>query len=492
MNKSTLQINTASGTLEGVVENDAALAFKGIPYAKAPVGERRWKAPEPFGKWEGVREAKQFGPKAMQTNIFGDMVFRSNGTSEDCLYLNVWKPKTTGKKLLPVLVYYYGGGFVAGDGSEPRYDGTSMAEHGIISVTVNYRLGVFGFMAHPALTKESGKNSSGNYGLMDQALALKWVYDNIAAFGGDPKKITIAGESAGSVSVSALMASPLSKHLIAGAIGESGSILGALPALPLSEVEKAGDRFMKLTNTNSISEMRALPADTILAYAGKFGLFNFNRSIDGIFFPKDPEVIFNNGEQANVPLLAGWNSEESNYRSILGNEKPTVENFKKAVTKRFGKNADALLKVYTPANDNEVKQVGNDLAGDMFISFSTWKWLEKQKQTGQPVYRYYYEQPRPGSEGAAHSAEIEYAMGNLDGNKVYQWTADDRKVSNIMQGYFVNFIKTGNPNGKGLPKWEKLEKGKTPAVMHIATNTRSEQSATEARFETHLSLSKSN
>lgn len=492
MNKSGQQITTTSGSLEGIAESESVIAFKGIPYAKAPVGERRWKAPEPFGKWDGVREAKQFGPKAMQTNIFGDMVFRSNGTSEDCLYLNVWKPKNTGKKLLPVLVYYYGGGFVAGDGSEPRYDGTSMAEHGIISVTVNYRLGVFGFMAHPALTKESGKNSSGNYGLMDQALALKWVYDNIAAFGGDPKKITIAGESAGSVSVSALMASPLSKNMIAGAIGESGSILGALPALPLSEVEKAGERFMKLTNTNSISEMRALPADTILAYAGKFGLFNFNRSIDGIFFPKDPEVIFNNGEQANVPLLAGWNSEESNYRSILGNEKATVENFKKAVTKRFGKNAEALLNVYAPANDNEVKQAANDLAGDMFISFSTWKWLEKQKQTGQPVYRYYYEQPRPGSEGAAHSAEIEYAMGNLDGNKVFQWTADDRKVSSIMQGYFVNFIKTGNPNGKGLPKWEKLDKNKTPAVMHIGTNTRSELSTTEARFETHLRLSKTN
>jgi len=492
MNKSGQQITTPSGSLEGIAETESVIAFKGIPYAKAPVGERRWKAPEPFGKWNGVREAKQFGPKAMQTNIFGDMVFRSNGTSEDCLYLNVWKPKNTGKKLLPVLVYYYGGGFVAGDGSEPRYDGTSMAEHGIISVTVNYRLGVFGFMAHPVLTKESGKNSSGNYGLMDQALALKWVYDNIAAFGGDPKKITIAGESAGSVSVSALMASPLSKNMIAGAIGESGSILGALPALPLSEVEKAGERFMKLTNTNSISEMRALPADTILAYAGKFGLFNFNRSIDGIFFPKDPEVIFNNGEQANVPLLAGWNSEESNYRSIMGNEKVTVENFKKAVTKRFSKNAEALLNVYAPANDNEVKQAANDLAGDMFISFSTWKWLEKQKQTGQPVYRYYYEQPRPGSEGAAHSAEIEYAMGNLDGNKVFQWTADDRKVSSIMQGYFINFIKTGNPNGKGLPKWEKLDKNNIPAVMHIGTNTRSELSTTEARFETHLRLSKTN
>jgi para-nitrobenzyl esterase len=327
---------------------------------------------------------------------------------------------------------------------------------------------------------------------MDQALALQWVYDNITAFGGNPKKITIAGESAGSVSVSALMASPLSKNLIAGAIGESGSILGALPALPLSAVEESGSKFMKLTNTTSIEALRALPADSILAYASKFGLFNFNRSIDGVFFPKDPETIFSNGEQANVPLLAGWNSEESNYRSILGNAKPTVENFKNAVTKRFGKNAEALLKVYTPANNDGVKQAGNDLAGDMFISFSTWKWLEQQKQTGQPVYRYYYEHPRPGSEGAAHSAEIEYAMGNLDGNKVYTWTENDRKVSNMMQGYFANFIKTGNPNGKGLPKWEKMQKGKAPAVMHIGVDTRNENSTIEARYGTHLMMSKSN
>ncbi len=256
MKGTTTKLTTPLGMLDGVQENEAVVAFKGIPYAKAPVGERRWKAPEAFGKWDGVRSAKQFGPKAMQTNIFGDMVFRSNGTSEDCLYLNVWKPSNTGKKPLPVLVYYYGGGFVAGDGSEPRYDGRSMAEQGIVSVTVNYRLGVFGFLAHPELTKESGKNASGNYGLMDQALALQWVYDNIAAFGGDPKKITIAGESAGSVSVSALMASPLSKNLIAGAIGESGSILGALPALPLSAVEESGSKFMKLTNTSSISQLR--------------------------------------------------------------------------------------------------------------------------------------------------------------------------------------------------------------------------------------------
>jgi para-nitrobenzyl esterase len=492
INNSSTQLMTPLGKLEGVAENKVVVAYKGIPYAKAPVGERRWKAPEPIEKWDGVRNAKQFGPKAMQTNIFGDMVFRSNGTSEDCLYLNVWKPVNTGNKPLPVLVYYYGGGFVAGDGSEPRYDGASMAEKGIVAVTVNYRLGVFGLLAHKELSKESEKGSSGNYGLMDQALALQWVYDNISAFGGDPKKITIAGESAGSISVSALMASPLSKNLIAGAIGESGSILGALSAIPHTEVEQSGDRFMKMTNANSIAALRAMSADSILSYASKFGLFNFKMSIDGVFFPKDPELIFQSGEQANVPLLAGWNSEESSYKSIMGNDKLAVENFKKNVTRRFAKQAEALLKVYKPTNEAEVKEAARDLAGDMFISYSTWKWLERQKQTGQPVYRYYYEQPRPGDEGASHSAEIEYAMGNLDGNKVFQWTAEDRKVSRIMQSYFANFIKTGNPNGKGLPKWEKLHKEKTAEVMHIGSNTRQETSKHEDRYETINSFSTSN
>ena len=489
---SAMQISTPAGQLEGMTENKNVIAFKGIPYAKPPVGDRRWKAPEPNGKWQGILAAKAFGPRAMQTNIFGDMVFRSNGTSEDCLYLNVWKPVNTGKKLLPVLVYYYGGGFVAGDGSEPRYDGASMAEQGIVAVTVNYRLGVFGLLAHTELSKESSNGSSGNYGLMDQALALQWVYDNITAFGGDPKKITIAGESAGSISVSALMASPLSKNLIAGAIGESGSILGALSALPLNQVEKSGDRFLKMTNANSIAALRTMPADSILSYASKFGLFNFNMSIDGAFFPKDPELIFSMGEQANVPLLAGWNSEESNYRSIMGNDKLTVENFKKNVTKRFAKQAESLLKVYNPTNEVEVKQAATDLGGDMFISYSTWKWLERQKQAGQDVYRYFYEQPRPGDEGASHSAEIEYAMGNLDGNKVFQWTAEDRKVSKTMQSYFVNFISTGNPNGKGLPKWEKLHKEKTAVVMHIGSNTRQETAKHEDRYQTMNSFTTSN
>src|SRR5205807_1266214 len=213
------------------------------PFAAPPVGDLRWKPPQPVTRWEGVRKADRFSPRAMQPPIFGDMVFRSNGMSEDCLYLNVWTPAKSSKERLPVLVYFYGGGFVAGDGSEARYQGDSMAHKGIVALTVNYRLGVFGLLAHPELTKESPRHASGNYSLLDQTAALRWVQQNIAAFGGDPKKVTIAGESAGSVSVSAQMASPLSKDLIAGAIGESGSIIGTLSAVPLAEGEQNGLRF---------------------------------------------------------------------------------------------------------------------------------------------------------------------------------------------------------------------------------------------------------
>src|SRR5436305_1282535 len=229
------RVKTANGIVEGMGQQPSGVRiFRGIPFAQPPVGDLRWKPPQSPKNWEGVRQAIQFGPRCMQHPVFGDMNFRSNGMSEDCLYLNVWTPAKKGNERLPVLVYFYGGGFIAGDGSEPRYDGESLARRGIVVVTLNYRLGVFGFLAHPELSREASYNGSGNYGLLDQMAGLRWVHENIAAFGGDPHRVTIGGESAGSVSVSALMVSPLSRGLIAGAIGESGSILGTLPAQPLA------------------------------------------------------------------------------------------------------------------------------------------------------------------------------------------------------------------------------------------------------------------
>jgi para-nitrobenzyl esterase len=503
------QAKIANGTIEGTLEKSGVVSFKGIPFAAPPVGDLRWKEPQPVANWAGVRKTDHFGPRAMQAPIFGDMGFRSDGMSEDCLYLNVWTPSKRPKILLPVLVYFYGGGFVAGDGSEARYDGESMAQKGIVALTVNYRLGAFGFLSHPDLTKESPHQASGNYGYLDQSAALQWVQKNIAAFGGDPKRVTIAGESAGSISVSAQMASPLSRNLIAGAIGESGSILGALPASPLKDGEQTGVQFAKTLGVSSIAELRKINADSILSASTKFGPFRFSSTIDGYFFPKSPYEIFEAGEQAKVPLLLGWNSEEMNYRMIMANADLTKENYEKAVKNLYKDQADEVLKLYHAAADKDVEQAATDLAGDRFIAFSTWKWGEVHAKTAKkPVFRYLYERPRPPMtpemgdatpglaggvqkgnankapipKGAVHSAEIEYAMGNLHSNKVYAWTEDDYKVSRIMQGYFANFIKTGNPNGKNLPKWKAANEGSKVEVMKIDVNTRSEAEKNRERY----------
>ncbi|KIC93416.1 carboxylesterase/lipase family protein [Flavihumibacter solisilvae] len=485
------RVKTANGIVEGVNSSGISI-FKGMPYAAPPVGPLRWREPQAVKSWTGIRKADRFGSRAMQTQVFGDMVFRSDSISEDCLYLNVWTPAKSPSDRLPVLVYFYGGGFVAGDGSEPRYDGENMARKGIVSVTVNYRLGIFGFYAHPGLSKESTHQGSGNYGLMDQAAALQWVNKNIAAFGGDPSKVTIAGESAGSISVSAQMASPLSKGLFARAIGESGSVLGTLSAVPLSVGEQRGVEFAKTTGVSALEDLRKIPADKLLALAATFNPFRFPITVDGRFFPKDPFEIFRQGEQAKVPLLAGWNSQEMSYQALVGNEKPTVESYKKAVQKAYGENATEVLQVYQAASDQQVEQVATDLAGDRFIGFSTWKWISMHRKAGsKQVYRYLYARPRPAlrkgkpdatDKGAVHSAEIEYAMGNLPLNNVFDWQPEDYKVSVILQTYFVNFISTGDPNGFGLPLWPDVGTSENVNLMVIDSDTKLIQDKNAARY----------
>ena len=328
-------VKTANGTLEGSANAATGIRmFKGVPFAQPPAGDLRWKAPQPPKNWTGVRKADQFGPRCAQRSVFGDMNFRSNGMGEDCLYLNIWTPAKKSNAKLPVLLYVYGGGFIAGDGSEPRYDGESLATKGIVTVTVNYRLDIFGFYAHPELTKESPHHASGNYGLLDQHAALAWVKRNIAAFGGDPNRITIAGESAGSISVSALMASPLSKDLIAGAIGESGSLMGALSPIPLAEAEKIGAKFAAANGAESLAALRALTMEQLFAAVAKPGAGRFSPTIDGYLFPQPVRQIYAEGKQARVPLLLGWNSQEMAGRAVLGNAEPTPENY--AALKRIG------------------------------------------------------------------------------------------------------------------------------------------------------------
>src|SRR5258706_1413492 len=310
-NSFPVQARIENGMIEGLYDTKTGLQlYFGIPFAKPPVGDLRWKAPQPVDNWKGVLATQTFGPRPVQGIVFGDMNSRSNGISEDCLYLNVWTPAKRNITGLPVLVYFYGGGFVAGDGSEPRYDGANIAKKGIVVVTVNYRLGLFGFFAHPELSKEASYKASGNYGLLDQAYSLQWVQKNIAAFGGDPKKVTIAGESAGSVSVSAQMVSPLSKNLIAGAIGESGSGVSALSAVLLPVAEVIGTDFAKNFGYTSLAQLRAASTRDLYEAYLESKRFGFPSVIDGYFYPKSMLEIFKAKEQSQIPLLLGWNSAE--------------------------------------------------------------------------------------------------------------------------------------------------------------------------------------
>ncbi|NBB30552.1 carboxylesterase/lipase family protein [Cellulophaga sp. BC115SP] len=501
-----VQVNVEQGIIEGEFDvRNNIQSYKGIPFAKPPVGDLRWKAPQAPDKWSGVRQTKKFGPRAVQPALFGDMGFRSDGMSEDCLYLNVWSPAKSNDEKLPVLVYFYGGGFAAGDGSEYRYDGENMAKKGIVTVTVNYRLNIFGFFSHPELSKETSYKGSGNYGLLDQNAALKWVQANIAKFGGDPKRVTIAGESAGSASVSAQMASPLSKNLIAGAIGESGSLL---TATPLADAEKLGVDFATKAGAKSLKDLRAL--STFELYQ-KYRAQNagFRTTLDGYFFPKTFTEIFESKQQAMVPLMLGWNSEEMNYRALMAGKELNNENYAQRVKELYGAKAEEVLRLYPAGAPEVTEQSATDLAGDRFIGFSTWKWFDlHRKNSEQPVYRYFYAQPRPDMresdleaglaggvikkdknapkapkpKGAVHSAEIEYAMGNLATNKVYAWTEDDYKVSETMMNYFANFIKTGNPNGEKLPNWPAAKNEEKPEVLIINANTKAVRSENEARY----------
>ncbi|MYN26875.1 carboxylesterase/lipase family protein [Duganella levis] len=477
---------TATGAVEGVAEASGVTAYKGIPYAAAPVGQLRWKAPQPAAKWKGTRKADHFGARCMQLPLFDDMVFRSDGVSEDCLFLNVWTPAKSPKEKLPVLVYFYGGGFAAGDGSEPRYDGESMAAKGVVTLTINYRLNVFGFLAHPELSKESPHHTSGNYGLMDQAAALLWVKKNIAAFGGDPTRVTIAGESAGSFSVSAQMINPQSKGLFAGAIGESGSLLGLMAPAPLAAAEQAGAGFAQGIGAPTLAELRALPATQLLENLKKPGAWFFAIQ-DGYVVPRSPVAMYAAGEQAKVPLLAGWNSYEGHYKQILGEAEPTSENFAAALQKLYGDQAAAAQQAYS----GDVKQAATELASDRFIGYGTWKWIDSHARTsGKPTYRYYYTRPRPGQEGANHSVEIEYALGNLPGNKVYAWSAEDYALSAQMQTYFANFIKTGNPNGAGLPEWPQASAGMGSRLMQLDVVSKTITASDDAHYQFQESQAK--
>ena len=506
-----VSVKTSYGILEGL-DISGIKTFKGVPFAAPPTGDNRWREPQPLQPWQGIRECHDYAPDPMQEPIFGDMNFGADSISEDCLYLNIWTPAITMNEKLPVLIYFNGGGLMAGSGSEPRYAGMAMARRGMICVTANYREGIFGFFAHPELSKETAYKGSGNYGFLDQQAAIRWVHENISLFGGDPERITIAGESAGSMSVSALMASPLSRGLFAQAIGSSGSVIADKRVKSLAEAEKAGVEMMRRMGYKNVKEMRKVPAEVLMKQANVRNVPVYN--IDNHFLTEQPFATYAAGRQMRVPLLVGGNSLEMSpaayfgYITMSGRE-ITMEDIAKTASGMFGDNTEEMLSLYgITAPDDIYKQPGIDLCGDLFLAYSTWRWGNIHNATsGQPVYRYLYSRERPKMmiegkvaglaggvkdkteaeevvenkipeiHGAVHSADIEYAMGNLPTNRVYDWQPEDYMVSDIFMGYYANFVKTGNPNGIGLPQWLPLDNSDSPGFMVIDVKTRMEKDA---------------
>jgi para-nitrobenzyl esterase len=465
-----------TGMISGTAtDNPEVRVFKGIPYAAPPVGDLRWRAPKPAAHWEGTRRADEFGPVCMQGG--------GQKMSEDCLYLNVWTGAKTGSEKRPVMVWIYGGGYYTGSGSQPMYDGAALAQKGAVVVTFNYRLGNFGFFAHPELTKESDRRGAANFGVMDAIAALEWVQRNIARFGGDPKRVTIFGESAGAGMVANLMTIPSAKGLFEGAIGESSAwaTTRVSPLSTLAEAEQDGVKLADTVSAKSLAELRAQPAEAIQK-AGR----GQGPVVDGWLIPEDPGKVFASGRQIDVPVLTGSNRDES-----FGGNPKSAADFVAQARKRFGDMADAFLKLYPAGSDEEARESafysGRD---EMAFVMRNWARLVEKPGKSKAFVYYFTEQPprlpnargafAPGPHGSAtHVSEILYAFGHLDGSRT--WTDNDRQVADAMSSYWVNFAKNGDPNGKGLNQWPVYD-GKLPSVMVLGNPPEGAQTPSEAQL----------
>ncbi len=469
---SSLQVTLRTGVVEGR-QDGPVRTFLGIPYAAPPVGDLRWKPPMAPAKWTGIRKAREFGARCMQAPVYDDMIFRDAGQSEDCLFLNVWTPAESAGSKLPVMVWIHGGGFLGGASSEQRQDGTFLSQQGVVVVSMNYRLGIFGFFVHPELVAESGRNAAGNYGLLDIVASLQWVRDNVAAFGGDPGNVTIFGESAGSFAVSDLMASPLAKGLFHKAIGESGGAFSKT-GLAFETIAAREEKDSKFVGVQTLAQLRALPAQKLIDATwqpGRHDNFEVEPVVDGYFLPETVASIFAAGKQNDVPLLAGWNHDEGGLEA--DQTRPAMDSFKALAQKDFGEKAADFLKLYPAGTDAQALRSTEDYRGDQKIAWATWMWLEAQSTTGkQPVYRYRFDLALPTDStspdrGAYHSGEIEYVFGQLDSKAHMNWRASDRQLSAAMQKYWANFARSGNPNGSGLAKWPPYSSAGGWQVMYL-------------------------
>lgn len=465
------QVKTAQGKAAGKwIHDSKEKAFLGLPYAAPPIGNLRWKAPESPAAWTGVRDATNFRNRCEQWHIWDDYLFNDAGPSEDCLYLNVYAPaKAKQGSKLPVMVWIHGGGFLAGSGSEPRYTNPALVAKGVIVVTLNYRLNVFGFLASEDLAKEQGGHA-GNYGLMDQVAALRWVKANIAAFGGDVNNVTIFGESAGSFSISALTVAPSARGLFHKLIGESGAFFGsALPMTSAGERAKHDQAFVDSLGAKNLEELRAMPAGKILQAAQKQPGYGFFIVVDGAFIPEPLPEAYAAGRQAHVPSIIGWNRDE---RSGTLSKDMTAQKWKAYATEHYGAKADEFLQAFPANTDEQAVRSADDFTTIGFIGMGAWRWAEAQSKTGNaPLYCYRFdrvapaEPVHPSGKYAFHSTELEYVFGTLDVRKGAAWQAADRKLSDEVITYWTNFARSGDPNGNGLPQWPRYDKDET--VIHL-------------------------
>jgi para-nitrobenzyl esterase len=450
------KIKVEGGYVSGLVNaNGDVHIFKGIPFAAPPVGPLRWKAPQSVQTWSGVKVCDKFGASPMQAKPVPfsmwtrEFLIPAEPISEDCLTLNVWTGAKSASEKRPVIVWIYGGGFMSGGSAVPIYDGEAMAKKGIVFVGINYRVGIFGFFAHPELTKESGKNASGNYGLMDQVAALQWVKKNIGAFGGDAENVTIAGQSAGSMSVNCLVASPLASGLFENAIAQSGASF-ANGNSSLEKAEEEGKQIMKSLNVSSISEMRSIAAEDLMKKAQGFR----GPIIDGFVLPDAIVNIFKNGKENKVNLMTGWNEDEG---LMFGPAKKANDFEKEAITK-YGSDAQKFLKFYPASNDSVAALSQLNLSRDMIFGVHNYTWANIQSTRASKVYVYRFTRKVPATGeyvkyGAFHTGEVPYAYDNLRFvNR--PWEPIDHKLASIMSAYWTYFAKIGNPNGVDLPVWD--------------------------------------
>lgn len=473
----TVRIN--SGLVEGIVE-DGITVYKGVPFAAPPVGDLRWRAPQPVDEWEGILKADTYAPACPQINVPGTG-YDTYGFSEDCLYLNIWKPNDVAAEKMPVLVWIYGGGFYIGTTSASLTTGEQLARKGLVVVNIAYRIGPLGFLSHPELTSESENHVSGNYGLLDQIAALRWIRDNIEAFGGDPGNVTIFGESAGGQSVSMLAASPLAKGLFHKAICMSGGSF--FPASQkkdpenyiqlLKGAETAGVEFGKRMGANSIEELRKAEPQKLLSDPTT-ALGGFWPVVDGYVITDDQYRLYNSGTYNDVPVLIGYTSDEGTLFTIQTNPSEYAE----TIRQRFGPFADKILNLYPAGTDSVSGRSHAELFRDLSFGWSAYTWAGLQTKTGKsPVYVYYFDQKQPPSpitfllksNGAYHGSDCAYVFGHLDQNPSIKYSEADSRLSQVIMDYWTNFARYGDPNGEVLPQWPAYA-GEKPTVMYLKSD----------------------